>query len=646
MFVSKDWLQTYFEKKLPEAERIAEVLNFHAFEVEEIKSWDTDEILDVKVLADRACYALSHRGIAGELSAGSGLKFSEEKFLEPVANLVKSDESLIKPVISVGNPALCPRYTARRVEGVKIKESPEWLRARLESIGERSINNVVDSANFVMFDIGQPLHAFDADKVVGEIKVRLAKKGEKMTTLDNRETELDRSVLVIADEEGPLAIAGIKGGKRAEVTEKTVNLILESANFNRSAIRLTASALGLKTEAARRFEANISPELAKEAMERFSNLIAELSPDAKFSSVSDVYRKKQEDKKIAVSEKFISEILGVKISAEEIEKSLKKLGFDIKEDKGKILVSPPKLRTDVLIPEDVAEEVGRIFGYEKIPAKEVPPIRGRSQINRDFYYIEKIKDLLVEQGFNEVVLYSFSKKGSVEMASPLSEDKKFLRDNLAEHVVECIEANVVNAPLLGISEIRIFEVGSVFGQNGERTHICIGRRSLIKKDRRNEDILREIIGLLGTAFGSVLPGKIVSGPYGAVAELDATEIFRTASSPRSYEGINLEAGGDQNLFVSFSQYPFILRDIAVFVPKGTERRELIEIIKKEGGEWLQRADLFDVFEKKMSDNSEKVSYAFHLVFQSMEKTLNDSEINFVMENITKNMNKNEGWLVR
>src|SRR3989344_8875242 len=269
MLASFKWLQTYFDEKLPEAEKLADILNFHAFEIDGIKGWDTDDILDVKVLADRACYAVSQRGIAGEISASGNFKIKTSEIKPVKVSLKKIPEIEIKKL------AFCARYIGRRVENIKISKSPAWLIERLESIGERSINNIVDATNFVMFDIGQPLHAFDADEVKGTIQVRLAKNGEKMTTLDNREATLDPSVLVIADDEGPIAIAGVKGGKRAEVTNATKSLILESANFDRSAVRVTSTALMLKTGASRLFEAGLSPQLAEEAMNRFSALIAE-----------------------------------------------------------------------------------------------------------------------------------------------------------------------------------------------------------------------------------------------------------------------------------------------------------------------------------------------------------------------------------
>jgi len=643
MLVSYKWLQTYFDDKLPEAERLADLLNFHSFEIEGVKAWDTDEILDVKVLADRACYALSHQGIAGEIAAVFGMRL----ILRGLPSVLRGESSktVELPKIEVKKPALCARYIGRRVENVSIGRSPAGLVARLESIGERSINNIVDAANFVMFDIGQPLHVFDADKIKGTIQIRLAKKGEKMTTLDNQEAELDSSVLVIADDEGPIAIAGVKGGKRAEVTEATTNLILESANFDRSSVRLTSTSLMLKTGAARRFEAGLSPELALPAMEKFSAFILELSPEAKFGPINDVYKRQQKPAKIEISTEFIQNTLGANISEEKIIEILNKLDIIAVKKNDSLIVTPPLIRNDLNIPEDIVEEVGRIYGYENIQAKLLPPIRGNPIVDKNFYYVEKIKNILLEQGFSEVSLYTLAPKGHFEVAKPPAPDKNFLRENLSAGISSCLQRNANNAPLLGLSEIRIFEVGSVFGSHGERTHVCIGRQSLIKKDRRNEDILREIVDLLGSAFGMPVAAKISTGPSGAIAELDITDLFRTTRSPDSYEELGFK-GGTLNskkgvAFKSFSVYPFVLRDIAVFTPKEADKEAPLEIINKEAGEWLQRTDLFDTFEK-----DGKISYAFHLVFQSDKKTLTDKEVNEVMKRIEREMNKREGWEVR
>ena len=263
MLISYNWLQTYFKEKLPPADKVAEVLIFHSFEIESVEKHSDDFIFDVKVLPDRAHDCLSHRGVARELSVHLGTKVVEDK--KPLG--VSGGKPKRPLSINVKEPTFCLRYTSLLIEGIKIGPSPGWLKSRLESIGQKSINNVVDATNLVMFDLGQPLHAFDADKVKGGIEVRMAKDGEKITTLGGKEITLEKDILVIADDEAPLAIAGIKGGNKAEVDAGTKNIILEAANFSPVSVRKTSKRLGIQTDSSKRFENELSPETAKEAIE-------------------------------------------------------------------------------------------------------------------------------------------------------------------------------------------------------------------------------------------------------------------------------------------------------------------------------------------------------------------------------------------
>jgi len=353
-----------------------------------------------------------------------------------------------------------------------------------------------------------------------------------------------------------------------------------------------------------------------------------------------VYKHKQKPTKIEISPEFIKDKLGADISEEKIIEILSKLNIGVVKKGETLIATPPFIRTDLNITEDIVEEVGRIYGYENVTPKLPPAIRGNPIVDKNYYYVEKIKNILTEQGFSEVLLYTLASKGHLEVAKPLADDKRFLRENLSSGVSECLQRNANNAPLLGLSEIRIFEVGKVFGVRGERIHVCIGRQTLVKKDRRNEDILSEIINLLGSAFDTPIASKISSGPGGAIAELDITDLFDTARSPKTYDELGFDKKSDVK-FKLFSQYPFALRDIAVWTPKGTDKKAVLDIIQKESGEWLVRTDLFDSFEK-----DDKISYAYHLVLQSMTKTLTETEINEVMDRITKEMNGRGGWQVR
>jgi len=340
MKISYEWLKLYL-KKLPKPEKVREILEMHSFEVEGIeKIQDSrlktqDCIFDISVLPNRAHDCLSHYGIAKELAVIIGIpnfQFSISKKI-PISKV-----SNLK--IQVDEPNLCKRYIGRVIEGVKVGPSPKWLREKLEAIGQKSINNIVDATNFVMFEMGQPLHAFDADKVEGGIVVRKAKTGEKITTLDNQEIALDENVLIIADlpvessakagVKEPLAIAGIKGGKKAEITKETKNIILEAANFEQTNIRLTSRKINLRTESSLRFENGITSELTEKAMDRITEVISKLSK-VKIGPKIDFYPRKPNGYKVGLHPKDVSKLLGLEISEKEIIDILSRLGFEIKK---------------------------------------------------------------------------------------------------------------------------------------------------------------------------------------------------------------------------------------------------------------------------------------------------------------------------
>ncbi len=288
MKVSRNWLQTYFKDPLPDAAALADALTFHAFEIDGIehvgftKSNIGDDILDVKVTANRGHDCLSHRGIAKELSAILDIPLIQDALRQPVVLDPKTDAVLV----AIEDPALCNRYIAGYIKGVKVGPSPEWLRISLEAIGQRSINNIVDATNYVMFGLGQPLHAFDAGQLAiydgYTISVRRAVDGERLVALDEKEYALNNSMLIISDANGPgkeipIGIAGIKGGMPAGINEVTTDIIIESANFNGASVRKTAQALKLRTDASTRFEQVISPELAAYGMHAVVELITSLA---------------------------------------------------------------------------------------------------------------------------------------------------------------------------------------------------------------------------------------------------------------------------------------------------------------------------------------------------------------------------------
>ncbi|OIO31846.1 MAG: hypothetical protein COZ49_01820 [Candidatus Yonathbacteria bacterium CG_4_10_14_3_um_filter_47_65] len=328
MLVSYRWLAAHFAKELPSAQEVAELLTMHTFEVESVSRNGDDFILDVDVLPNRAHDCLSHRGIAREIGAVTDVPVDHDRATQTLTNKARTTEK--KPEIDVADEKLCRRYIGRRIEGVRVGPSPDWLRERLESIGGRSINNIVDITNYVMLELGQPLHAFDADKLDGNaIKIRLARTGEYITTLDGKDIALDESVLVIADDSSPLAIAGIKGGAKAEIDKRTTTIIVESANFSPANIRATARRIGIQTDSSKRFENEVTPELAGEAVELAVAMIVRYAagPDIALGEVVDVYPRRPGAYKTGFSLARANALLGTDLSRETTQTILKRLGF-------------------------------------------------------------------------------------------------------------------------------------------------------------------------------------------------------------------------------------------------------------------------------------------------------------------------------
>ena len=605
MKISREWLQTYFEKPLPEAQAIADALTFHAFEIESVEG----DILDVKVTPNRGHDCLSHRGIAKELSAILNLPLVPHPYgitdvsLEPKTDALK---------VTIENPQLCPRFTAAYIKGIKVSPSPDWLRAGLESIGQKSINNVVDATNYVMFNIGQPLHAFDAAKLtekegVRALDVRMAKNEEKMLGLDDKEYALAPSMLVIADgntlgrsptgEPGEaVSIAGIKGGKPTGIDEATTAVVLEAANWDGVTIRRTSQALRLRTDASDRFQQVISPELTVYGLRSAVELIVKLAGGEVVGFV-DEYPQPQEKRTISVSLSMINAVLGTKLAQENVIDVFNRLDLAHVQEGESFTVTPSFERLDLVIPEDLIEEVGRIVGYDKIPATELMAFPNKPEVNANFYAAEHTRAELTAKGYSEVFTSVFADKGERVVANKVDGVRPYLRANLTDGLKDAHEKNTRNKDLLGLKDVRIFEIGTVW--------------------RGGKEVM-----MLGTADKD------------GVKEVP---LVTHEATPRGYEDLLIS---QTERYQPFSRYPFIVRDIALWTPQGTEPVEVLDVIRAQAGELLVRSELFDRFEK-----GEKLSLAFRLVFQSFEKTLTDTEANAVMEKVYVAV-KEKGWEVR
>ncbi len=639
MNVSYTWLQTYLKDKLPEPQALADLFNAHAFEVEGMQTLANDTIFDIKVLPDRAHYALSHRGIAREAAALARLALVPEV---PVS--VHSNTSVYVPQVSV-DTSLCRRYAARRIDNVTVGESPAWLREHLESIGARSINNVVDATNFVMFALGQPLHAFDANKVKGAITVRMARAGEKIIVLDGREIALLETDMVIADEEGALAIAGVKGGKKAEVTASTTSLILESANFDPTAVRKTSTRANLRNDSSKRFENEITPELAGEALERVTALILDLSKGSGAGAVTDIYPKPAVRRTVEVDPTLMNAITGLSLSIADMTDILVRLRCEVKAEGSRLLVTVPFDRLDLVIPEDIADELIRVYGYDNLLAVETPEITP-VPVDATFFWAEKVKSALVALGFSETLLYTLVPKGAFEISYPLASDKSALRERIAPKLSDSLVSNSRNADLLGLETVRIFEVGKVFPKEGERTSLCVGVSQVKKKKGvTSESVLREAIVALESVLGASLDAKVEVGAYGALAEVDFDTLVTKLGAAGSVRQLGFVALPQDKRYKPFSPYPFIVRDVALFVPSATTEDEVRDTIKSAlvasaGNLLVKGPDCFDRFEK-----DGRVSFGFRMIFQSFERTLSDDEVNASMTALHEAL-KGRGWEVR
>ena len=558
--------------------------------------------------------------------------------------------------IKIDDGKLCRRYIGRVIENIKVGSSPVWLKEKLETLGQRSINNIVDATNFVMLEIGQPMHAFDADKIGSEIVVKNAVKGQKIITLDKKEIELDETILLITDGKNPLAIAGVKGGNYAELEINTKNIILESASFSPVMIRKTAQKIKIQTDASKRYENDLTQELCGEAMDILTKLIVEIAgtKDTKVGEVVDNYPNKDEQVELGISAKEASAIIGVEIKDSDIEDIFNRFQFVWRKNDDQFIIDVPVERLDLRIKEDLAEEIGRVYGYEKIKDVSVSKNLTKPSIDKAFAYKEKIRRILYTEGFSEVINYTFTSKGEIELANPMSPERKYLRTNLADGLKESLEFNARYSELVEMPQIKVFEFGHVFDNSGERNSFVIGVKNPIglKKPKEKEilesvlKILTEKLGVDFKNFGKIDPNQIKSQFDGAgnIAEFDFAKLIEKLPEITDYDFS--EIGDKYKKYKKISQFPFMIRDIAVFTPEGTKPETVFSIIEKEAGELMIKNRLFDVFTKTVEDGTKKVSYAYRMIFQSYERTLTDDEVNGIMTKITEKMNVNPGWQVR
>ena len=652
MKVSYNWLQEYIEDKLPTVETVVEALTMHSFEiegVEAIPSKDSvarsteggfrdageDKILDVKVLPNHSHDCLSHYGIASEIASVLNLRRKE---LLPPATLPTSEKIKLTLDSKSVNRAMMILIT-----GVRSKESPEWLKSKLNILGHKSINSIVDITNYLTYSFGQPMHAFDAGKILQnkdgayEIHIRDAKDEEKITLLDGKEYNLDSGMMVIADTDKALDVAGVMGGKESGVSSETKNIILSLSGFDSVSIRKTAKKLGIRTDASHRFENDISPSLVDRVLPYALNLIKELAGGEVVGGI-DLYPVPQKPTEVSFTLDKVEKVLGTKLDRQNVLMLLARQNIFTAQDGDKITATIPLERLDLRLPEDIAEEIGRIYGYENISPVELK-LESPKEVSQEVFVSQTIRNVLIKNGFSEIYNYAFTDSGEVEVENPLAGDKKFLRSNLAKGMEKSLEENSKFLDLLAIEDVKIFEIGKVFREKGETLNLAIGvmypkSKKSIPADEGVAEAIRKVEESLGVSLGDI---SIVGG----VAEIDLIRLIDERDTPETYPADLWNVEEKNILYQPISPYPFAVRDVAVFVPNEIPRESVENFIKGHLIPVVVRFSMFDKFVK-----GDKTSYGFRLVFQSSEKTLTDEEINSVMNPIYETLKSQPNFEIR
>lgn len=634
-----------------------------------------EDVVEFEITSNRPdCFSVL--GIAREAAATF-----DKKLKYPKIEVKETASGNISEMISVEikNPELCPRYVARVVKNVKIEQSPQWLRHRLTASGIRPINNIVDITNYVMLEYGQPMHAFDIDNVSDrKIIVRNAKDDEMFTTLDGNERKLNSSMIVISDPEKALAIAGVMGGENSKITENASAILFESANFNGPNIRLTSKKLGLRTDSSSKYEKGIDPNLALMAINRAVSLVEELNCGEVVKGVVDCYPNKREPWTIKYSSDKINGILGTKLNNSEMEKILAKL--EIKAENNIAYITT--FRPDLLEEADLAEEIGRIYGYDNI---ETTLPKGTPTVGKKTYTqtIEDIiKENLVAQGLSEAMNYSFEShkvfdkllipksdklRDIVSIKNPLGEDFSVMRTTTLNGILQSLSTNynrrnptaclfemaMVYLPkALPLTELPEEKLTLTIGMYGDTDFYDIKGvvETLLKSLGINDatysaekqkvfmhfgrcasvNVNNEYLGYLGEVHPIVLENYDI-GTKAYIAVIDITCIFKYANLDRTYKQL--------------PKFPDMQRDISMLVKEEVYVSEIEKCIRENGGKLLENIKLFDVYKgKQIEDGYKSVSY--NLSFRASDRTLKDEEVSKAMNKILLNLENNVGAKLR
>ena len=676
MLISYNWLRELTDTKLSPQE-LRERLTNVGLAVDAVEERDGDYVLDVEVPSNRGD-CLSHVGIARELAVIEMSRISDLK--SEIRNSQGKTGDFAS--VEIRDPDLCPRYAARIVRSVRIAPSPEWLRKRLEVLGQRPINNVADITNYVLHELGQPLHAFDLAKLTeNRIIVRRAEKDETIATLDGVERNLDKEMLVIADASRPVAVAGVMGGEDSEISNTTTDVLIESAYFNAASVRRTAKRLGLHTEASHRFERGTDPGGVLQAQKRCVAVICEIAGGAATEDALDIYPSRKNEKVVSLRPDRVEAITSLKVSSVEMVRILKSLGFDLSDDaSGKLTFTVPSWRHDVAIEEDLIEEVARHTGFGRI-GTELPP----SSLSGEYHSTERSKRALRRSlsalGFDEAINLSFielsndfelipefggpGEENLVTLTNPIIEEASRMRQTLLPGLLNSVRHNINH----GIRDVCLFELGRLFAANEpgelprEREALAlVSTGGIVKANQAQAEREIDFFDLKGAfeagvaamnlppldfasaevthlqagqaagiSFKGVRVGSIgrlaetIAGQYKFrqpifVAEVDLTAFLETEELPVLYSPL--------------PRFPSILRDVSLLLDRKITVAELLRAVHDQKVEHFVGAKFVGTYEGEGIPEGER-SVTLRFEYRADDRTLRDEEVDEIHWRLVK-----------
>lgn len=670
MKISLDWLKEYLDIELP-LHLLIDKLNMIGLLVEEWEELDGDTILDIETYANRPD-TLGHVGVSREIAACLDLTLKKRDW--PLSEGKEKTSALIG--IQIKSPKLCRRYCGIVVQNIQVKPSPSWLLKRIKAMGLKPINNIVDITNYVLFSTAHPIHAFDLDTLRGrKIIIRKAQTGETLKSLEGEDINLSPDMLVIADAERPVALAGVIGGEETGVTEATKNVFIESAYFDPVSIRKTRKKTGLSTDASYRFERNADISFPPQAALMAASLLTQMGGEAS-RGVMDIYPRPRKDKTLILRNHRISELLDIHVDGDFIVKTLSALGFEIKEEKaGLYQVQVPSFRVDIEREADLIEEIARFYGYEKIPAR-IPPLREMEPaVDPKKKSLEKLRQLLFHQGYDEFINFSFSDlekeeqfktdRKAIEIRNPISARSSRLRTSLIPGLLE----NIVWNRNRGIDGIHAFEIGNIYFLEKkncrERLFMTLVSTGIIGSPRWQEkDEITDFFHLKGTC--EFLMSHLRYEPFSCQEE--SHPFFEDGYSLRlDYRGERighlglmkkalldsysltddvwiaeldlatlLQKNPQDFRYVPVTKFPSVTRDVTFIADRKVSYQAMKESIENLSLSYLESFSLYDLFSGPSVPRG-KINLSVRFVFRHPQQTLQAEEVDKLQEKIIKTL---------